>query len=236
MPRRTQPRQRSTLQPKRLYKPVFGARHPIEYNDTIENFHADIEEAFHEILPLKSSDLKTNPNGKLDFPRVPFRIYNEPRRVSVTIAERNLSQEYVDKRNIRWSANDIGRIRGEMQNELGRLSLAGQSLEVNLTEAIRLGEVEHNGAAKIGIIVDQESPVTEQLIAEHEVFFGCMSQRLKNFKYPWSTFIPHMTVVRIRSEVPTRSRNEMVAAVNELLPLPVVLDPIVFFAEQEIYS
>lgn len=234
MPRRTHPRARSNLPAKRLYKPTFGARHPVVYDETVENFHADIEERFDEILPLRTEDLRSKPDGKLDIPRVPFRVYREPRAVSVTILERNLSQDYVDKRNIRWNANDIGRIRGEIENELGRLSLAGQSLKVNFTEAIRLGEVEHNGAAKVGVLTDQESPVTELLLAEHQVIFGGLGRNLKQFKYPWAAYVPHMTLVRIRSEVKVPERNAMVAAVNELLPIAVELEPIRFFAEQEV--
>jgi len=234
VPRRNYPRPRSNLPAKRTYKPIFGARHPIVYNDTVDNFHADIENAFHEILPLRAEDIKIASNGKAEFPRVPFRIYNEPRRVAITVLERNLSRDYAESRNIRWNANDIGRIRGEIENELARLALSGQKLGVNLTEAIRLGEAEHNGAAKLGVIIDQESPVSELLIAEHEVIFGGLGRNLKKFKYPWSSYIPHMTVVRVRSEVDIPERNQMVAAVNRLLPIPVELEPIKFFAEQEI--
>lgn len=231
MPRRTHPRARSHLPQRRTSRPTFGARHPVVYSEAIDHFHQDLREVFDEILPIK---LRSNSEGKLEIPRQPYRIYDEPRRVGITILERNLSQDYIAKRNIRWNANDIGRIRGDIENELGRLSLAGQTLSVNLTEAVRLGELEHNGAQKLGVIVDQESPVAELLIAEHQVIFGGLGQNLKKFKYPWAAYVPHMTVVRIRSEVPVPARNEMVAAVNNLLPLSVELQPIKFFAEQEI--
>jgi hypothetical protein len=98
-----------------------------------------------------------------------FRVYDDPKRVGISVLERRLPRAYAQRNRVKWTRNDVGRIQGEIKNELARMELAGRPLEATFTGAVRLGDADENKARKIGLILDQENEISEFITREHEI-------------------------------------------------------------------
>jgi hypothetical protein len=230
MPRHTR-QARSSLGPSRTFEPEFGARHPITWNDEVQDFLAFADTALGQVLPPEERETGNGHKGTKRF----YRIYDDPKRAGVSILERRLAQSYTQRQRIRWTKSDVGRIKGDIQNEICRLDLGLLPLQVTFTNVVRLGDADMGPRArKIGLIADQESTEAEFLASEHELVVNGITGSVKRFRYPYDSFIPHWTVARISREVEDCQKNKAVSAIAHLLPITVELQPIRFTAQQEI--
>ncbi len=236
MSRNSKPR--STLQPGRLIQPEFGARHQIRYDDDLDLFFGELQFVLSETIPPKMVTKKVTQAGQVINtlrPKPQFRVYDDPARAGVSVLERRLPRSFANRTRVRWTKNDEGRIKGEIQNEIGRLELGHLPISATFTDVVRLGDAdEGTRARKIGLIVDQESDVSELLVSEHELVVRGISSSLKRFNYPYSSFLPHWTVARVHREAGPRAMSEAMTAVGHLLPITVTLEPIRLYSQQNI--
>lgn len=229
---RNNARPRSALPNQRLVTPEFGARHPIVYSEDVDFFFGDIITAFSQVIPTKEY---FDDHGNVTKTKRLYRAYDDNRRIGISVLERRLPRSYAQKQRIKWTKNDIGRITGQIQNELARLDMAGQTIEATFTQVMRLGDIDEGpNARKLGLVVDQKSNLSELLVREHELVVGGISGSLKRFRYPYDTFIPHWTVARIHQEAGTEAIAKAVDALQHLLPLTVEVSPIEMYSHQDI--
>lgn len=232
MPRRNGPR--SSLHSTRATQPEFGARHPITYTDRIDGFFAELFLALDEVVP---TGVNVDRHGNERY-KHQFRMYDDPKRVGVKVLERRLPRSYAQKQRVKWTQNDAGRIRGEIQNEIARLDLADTALEATFTNVVRLGDADESpNARKLGLILDQKSELSEFLAEEHAIVINGISGSLKRFHYPYDSFVPHWTVARIarmRGKEGTEGLVNAVGAIQDLLPITVQLEPIDLYSQQNL--
>lgn len=233
-------RARDGLRSERSFYPELGVRHPVIDTDEIAFFFSDVATALGLAIPdvpvLDGAGRQRL--DKNDEPRVRrrFRVYDNFDRMGVSILERRLPAEYARKHRVRWTRQDTGRIRGDIQNEIGRLDLADRPLVVNLTNVVRLGDAdaEADNSRKLGLIIDQASTEAEFLVREHAISIRGIQSSLNRFRYPYSHFVPHLTVARVFRDVPNDMLNGAVDAVQKLLPVQAELQPVRFTLEQEV--
>lgn len=265
-------RPRGDLHANRLVQPEFGARHPINYTEKIDNFFTDITDRFTEImngqseperdpeadieiidlevlereveellqqeeakeeLALLADDNGHTPEVFYKRQKRLFRVYDDPKRVGVSVLERRLARSYAQRQRVKWTRNDAGRIKGEIGNELCRMNLAGQPLNATFTDVVRVGDADENNARKLALILDQESEVAEFLVREHEIVINGISGTLKRFRHPYSDYIPHWTVARVNKEAGLSKMTQAVKAVQSMMPLTVELHSVHLFSEQD---
>jgi hypothetical protein len=167
-------------------------------------------------------------------PKRLFRVYDDPDRVGVSVLERRLPRMYAQRNRIKWTKNDVGRIQGEIQNELARMSLAGQPLSATFTDVQRLGDADEDKARKLALVLDPESEISDFMVQEHAIVINGITGTLKRFRHPYSDFIPHWTVARVNREAGQANMSKAVAAIRSLLPLTVQLQRIHLFSEQDL--
>ncbi len=227
MPRHNPPR--SDLPKRREDRPQLGARHPIDYDDGVEDFFGRATFALADAIygtQTKSSGVIHHRQG--------FRFYDDPDKVGITVVERRLSHDYARKHRLRWSPNDAGRIRGEIQNVLGRLSLPDKwPIPVTFTDVIRVGDADETRSRKLALIVDQKDPVAEFLVEEHRIVMDVLGRAFKGLRYPYDDYIPKFTVVALDSRLPSDNKNDALAAITELLPIDASIQPIRFTSTQD---
>lgn len=233
MPRRHG--QRSNLPATKTLQPEFGARHPIVYEPDVDLFFDEIAIKLDETVPKA---VTTDDHGVVIKMRRQFRVYNDPSKVGVNVLERRLSKAYAQKQRVRWTRGDVGRIKGEIRDEIDRLGIDPDDLEARFTHIVRLGDADSSPhARKLGLILDQETPLAELLTREHEIVIGGLRGSLTRFRYPYETYVPHWTVARIARQVDAHGSEHLtnaVSAVQSLLPMTVQLDPINLFAQQNV--
>jgi hypothetical protein len=61
-----------------------------------------------------------------------------------------------------------------------------------------------------------------------------LSHALKIFKFPSDEYVPHMTLGRVFKEASAPDVDRCIVAAQNLLPLTVAIEPIHFFAHQEL--
>lgn len=230
MPRRNKPR--SSL-PRRAAAPEFGARHAIAYTPEVDIFFLEMRKALDEVMPETVVPIDDFGNAKY---KKQYRIYDDPKRLGVSILERRLPRKYAQRQRVQWTHNDVGRIVGGIQNNLAReVDLSYTDMDASFTGVVRIGDVDEGpNARKLGLILDQESQVSEAMVMEHEIVVDGISGSLKRFRYPYDTFVPHWTVARISRESGTEVLQKAVSAVQSLLPMEVTLEKIQFYSEQGI--
>lgn len=249
MPRRIG--QRQTLPSERLTHPQFGARHKIPYqtdnnsnllNEELDFFFSDLRRELAKVLPSEVITIEeTPPDGstthepwRRERPR--FRVYDDPDRLRLTIFERRLTTNNANHNRIQWTRQDVGRIRGDIQNEISRSDLADMELEAKFVTAVRLpSNVDNEKARKIGLVLEQDCDLAEFLIREHEICFDGLSGSMdRRFNRSIDTFVPHWTVARIDRNVGMSALNKSVRVVQNLLPLTVQIEPISFYSHQDL--
>lgn len=223
-------RQRSGLYSDRTFQPVLGARHPIIEDDNIAFFFSDVRYALDEVLPQKVETKGDRIRSKSS-----FLLYDDPDRAGISILEQRLARAHAQRNRLRWTRNDVGRIQGEIQNELSRLDLSGRNLEVTFDSVVRLGDADDKKARKIGLVPNQETEISEFFCTEHEAAINGLSGSMQRFRYPYSgEWIPHLTIGRLFKEVAPSRFNDAVSAVKRMLPLTVEIEPLKFYTQQEI--
>ena len=226
---------RSTIKSEKTFYPELGARHPILETDRVGFFFADLTEMVLDncISPRVSKDSKGRDRVKRR-----FRVYDDPDRLGISILERRLSRRYGQKHRLQWTRQDVGRIRGEIENVIGRMNLGGVPLRASMTDVIRLGNIdasdERDPGRKLALIVDQSSPVAEFLVKEHEAAIDGIQTTLSRFRYPYSSFIPHLTIASIDRTVPEDEIGKSIEGIRHLLPLEIEMHPIKFTSHQEL--
>lgn len=226
---------RSTLKSEKTTHPELGARHPLVETDELEFFFADLTDI---VLENHISKRITQDRKGRDRVKRRFRVYDDPDRLGISILERRLSRRYGQKHRLQWTRQDVGRIRGEIENTIGRMELGGLPLKASMTEVVRLGSIdaseEQDPGRKLALIVDQSSPVAEFLVAEHEAAIDGIQTSLSRFRYPYSSFIPHLTVASIDRSVPDEEIGKSIKGIRHLLPLEIEMHPIKFTSHQEL--
>lgn len=223
-------RARSTLYSDRSVQPVLGARHPIVETDEVAFFFGEVRHVLGQTLPGL-----TSAKGNTIRRRDAFLLYDDPDRMGVSILEQRLARTHAQHNRLRWTRNDVGRIRGDIQNELARLSLSGRTLDLTLDNVVRLGDADEKKARKLALIPEQDKEIAEFLCSEHEIAVDGITSSLRRFRYPYSgDWIPHFTIGRVFKEVPQNNMNEAVRAIQILLPITVQIEPLKFFTQQEV--
>lgn len=228
--RRSQPR--SALPSSKIVAPEFGARHPIVWDEGIDIFIFDAYSALGGVIPDRVTVDDHARNRKVS---KNFRIYEDPDRAGISVLERRLPRVYAQRQRVKWTRQDVGRIKGGIQNEVARLSLSGQFIDVTFTDVVRLGDSEAGpNATKLGLVVDQKSTAAELLIREHEIVVAGIESGLKRFKYPYDSYVPHWTVARVSRGAGVTALNNAVASLQELMPLAAQIEPLKLYSQQDI--
>lgn len=230
MPRQYMPRcntNRSRLPQKRSYLPELGARHPLVFDDKLEDFFVIADLALEEAVYKNNTSNKKRRNPE-------YRLYDVPARTGVTILERRISRQYADKNRIKWSANDDGRIRKEIRDELGRLSIPNEwPMKVEFSTALRVGNADEEHSRKIALIVDQQSHIAEFLVREHEITMDGLGKAFSALRYPYNDFIPKFTVAALNRRLPNEIKTEALAEISNLLPITAYIEPLRFTSRQD---
>lgn len=233
---RTTGNQRNQLGGRRDFQPEFGARHPVVFDTTIRRLFGDLDYAWSQILPER---IEADDAGREHY-RPQFHLYDDRDQIGMTVMERRLSAEHARNKRLRWNPNDVGRTKGRIEDEIGRLGIdhlitSQGTVAVDLTDVLRVGNASgKNGERKLAAIVDQSSPAAELLVREHEIVVEGLGIALKGFRYPYSEYVPKLTLGRIFKEVPPRQLDACVEAAQALLPATIEIEPLRFFAHQEL--
>lgn len=223
--------QRSDLQKRREAPPEFGARHPVILTNALVNFFGDLDNAWSAVLPEREvvDELDKVHHRPL------YRLYDDRERLGITVMEKRLAAEHARNKRLRWNPNDVGRLRGQIENEIGRLGLTNRPFEVELTDVIRVGNPGGKaGERKVATIIDQSSREAELMVREHEIVATGLGVNLRGFQYPYQDYVPHLTVGRVFKEAPHAGVDACVEAVKALLPITVRAEPLTFYAHQEL--
>jgi hypothetical protein len=215
--------------------PEFGARHRLFYDEdheALDDFFDSVHTAL--TLALKPTNTSLENDATLQQTRRLFRMYDDPKRVGITVLERRVTRAQSQRSRFRWSHADEGRIRSQIQDELADEELSERPLLARFTNVIRVGDADSSPKArKLGLILDQESREAEFLVREHEIVVNGIRGVLKDLREPYSPYIPHFTIARINREAGNQGMDRAVAAVQALLPLEVEIAPLTFYTEEE---
>ena len=240
MPRHHQPR--NQLPSKRDMTPQLGARRPLEICDNLDIFYTNAETAIR--LAVENSANKYSIDRPLK--ELGVRLYDDidaksSQRPALKIFERRFALKHGQKYRISWTRQDIGRIKGNIQEDIDHLEkpndyLPDGSLKVIFSEIIRLGdgEASKDGKRKFGMIADQATTAAEYLVKEHETVFNGIQTAMSRFVYPYSEYVPQVTLGTFSNDVSNERKNEVIGALQKLLPFSCVLEPIKFYSEQDI--
>lgn len=171
-------------------------------------------------------------------PENKFVIYDDSEKIGVTVLERRLSAEHARRNRLRWNTNDIGRIRGQIADTIGYLGITTDDLTMSLTAAVRVGDADkRSNSGKFALVPEATDPAAALLVQEHELVVEGLSGVFAKFRYPYSDYVPKLTVGRIYRGAEPEQVNACAAQLTEMLeerPLTISLDPVVFFAHQEL--
>ena len=120
-----------------------------------------------------------------------FALYDDPDKVGMTVLERRLSAETAKRHRLEWNANDVGRLKGQIEDEIGRLSLPSPPWEMTLTTAIRVGDADRRSAGgKFALVAEVEDKAAGMLASEHEIVVNGLGGVFKGFVYPYDELSP----------------------------------------------
>ncbi len=222
---------KSQLPYRREAIPELRASHRLIDAPELDVFFGELQRKLPDVI----EEAKERGRGGREISRPQFRLYSDPEKSDITILERRLTRQHARKNRIRWNANDVGRITGEIDNAIGRLGLGGRQLSVEFTKVVRLGNPSSNqDGRKLGLLPEQESAEAGFFIEEHELAMDALTGNLRKFKYPYSTFIPHWTFGKVFKTVPEKQIGDAIKIINKQLPLTVDVEPIRFSACQEV--
>ena len=232
MPRRNNLRRntsKSYLPRQKPHLPELGARHPIVFDDALEDFFIRVEFGMESALYDNEFLTEKVPHKKSN-----YKLYDNSNSAGITIVERRLSAEYADRHRIKWTPNDAGRIRGEIQNELGRLAIPDEwPMKVTFDEIIRVGDADEQRSRKLALLVDQGSDVAEFLVREHEITMDGLGRAFRALRYPYDGYMPKFTVAALDRHLSNDVKNEAVYELRSLLPITAYIEPIRFTAHQD---
>ncbi len=207
----------------------MGAAHPVRYTEDLDFFFSDVETIFSQrISPLEREDELGRVHS-----RPGYRLFDDLDRAVIRVLERRLSFSYAAKRRIRWQQQDVGRIKESITDEIHRMGIP-YPMRAVLDNVVLLGDADETKHRYLGLTLDAGSEMAEFLTAEHELVINGIEGAFKDFKYPYSRYVPHLTVGRFNRAVPADQRQEAVLDMRKLLPLTVELDPIEFTAKQRL--
>lgn len=228
--------QRSGLPSGRQVKAGFGARHPIDYDDTVARFFNALDAAWGEILP----DREEGDRLLTGLPASKYKLYRDAERIGITVLERRLSEKHARTHRVQWEPSDVGRIRGRLTDTLSRLEAPDDvnidmgGMPVTLSVAVRVGDAERpSHGAKFALVAEAGDPASGFLAEEHEIIVGGLSGVLRDFRYPYDEYVPKLTIGRIYRGASAEQIQSCAEAIAPLLPLPVVARPIMFLAHQQ---
>jgi hypothetical protein len=225
--------QRGSLKHSRSFTPELGARHRIIPTPELDSFYNSLIGVLQETLP---------PHGYLDERgrtkyRRQFTTFDDPERAHVRVLERRLSSSHARKHRIKWTQQDVGRIRGQIQDQVGQYDLGREAaVDASFTEVIRLGDADTalRGGRVLSLALNQESHVAQFIADEHEITVNGIATSLDRFRYPYSSFLPHFSVARVMRDSSPDNIVDAVVGIKELLPLDVQLEPISFTSRQDV--
>ncbi len=181
---------RSGLYSERTVQPIIGARHSVIEGDDIGFFFSEarmmLEQAISQNIQASGDKIRRQNR---------FFLYDDPDRMGISILEQRLARTHAQRNRLRWTRNDVGRIQGEIQNELARLDLSGRTLQVTFDNVVRLGDADDKKARKLGLVPNAEHAISDFLCSEHEISLNGITGSLQRFRYPYSgEWIPHLTI------------------------------------------
>lgn len=240
---------RSNLRDTRLRSAAFGARHNLVWSNTAATFFKNLQEKWEEILtPREFQDAEAANNelsasdaaDRLAYVRSLFKLYDDQGKAGASVFERRLSSEQGSRGQLRWTPNDVGIMRGRIQDRVDRLNVEEMfdndgNIPVIFDQVVRVGDAGgRNGNRKFALVINQESATAGLLIDEHEIVADGLSHTLKKFRYPYDEYVPHMTIGSLQEAVHMPNVDSCLVAAKSLLPLTVAIEPIRFFAHQEL--
>ncbi len=225
---------RSDLRGRRHFQAGFGARHPVINDEQVGAFFYELDRRWAGILPEREP-LTCELTG---LPENRFKLYNDPEKIGITVLERRLSAEHARRHRLQWNANDIGRVRGHIEDEIARLDMAADELQLTLSAAVRVGDADRRSrGGKFALVPEGHQKVAGFLAAEHEIVVNGLSGVFGDFRYPYDEYTPKLTVGRIYRGAEPAQVEACAGELHDLLaeqPLTVGLEDVVFFAHQEL--
>ncbi|MET1033504.1 MAG: hypothetical protein ABWX94_03315 [Candidatus Saccharimonadales bacterium] len=227
---------RSGLQGRRKFQASFGARHPIVTPDKkVSAFFNALDEAWADLLPERDEAERRERN--LSISR--FTLYDglvDERRLGITVLERRVSLRYSRQRRLAWTPQDVGRIRGEIEDELDRQGIAQyQTIPLTLSGVSVVGDAYTRGTAKFALIPEAADQTADLLAREHEIVVNGLRGTMRNLVDAYDEYLPHLTVGKLHRGALRPELQECANALTGLLaasPLVVDLAPLTFTTEQ----
>jgi hypothetical protein len=217
-------RPRSELRGRRHFQPEFGARHSVIIDNGVTRFFGDLDDRWGEILPDREPD-----DCKLTgLPERRYSLRNNPLRIGVPIVERHVVSDFARKRRLQWNPNDAGRLKGHLQDQIGRLEISEANLGIALTSAVRVDD--GNKGGRFVLRAEQDDPRAKLLVAEHRIVVNGITEVFVDFRYP-RQYTPQMTVGHVYRDATAAQVEACEAELQQLIaeqPLTVPLDLISF--------
>ena len=209
--------------------PALGALHPVIYSEELDFFYSDVDTALTNVVePL----IKANDHGRVHS-RPGFRLFDDVSKAGIRVLERRMSEHYASKHRLRWTGQDVGRIKSRIKDEIADLGI-GFPLRAKLDNVVLLGDADETKQRYFGLTLDPESVEAEFITEEHSLVINGIQSSFAGFRNPYSQYVPHLTLGRLDRSVPLEQRQRALNAVRLLLPLEVQLDPLIFTAKQVI--
>jgi hypothetical protein len=215
--------------------PMFGAHHCLVWDRSVHNFFYNVDSIWREAGRGKAfygNSFNADPPKR-------YSIYDDPtKNLGLFVLERHLSKKQASRNQLRWTRQDVGRIKQDIGNESnGTHGIVVESLlrDVELSTAVRVSDAYSQGeGTQISLIVKQSTPQAGFLLKEHQLSIAGLGRNLKNFTYPYSDYIPNLKIGRLFTEIGESRVEQCIDAVQQLLPLHVELKPIQFYSHQEV--
>lgn len=229
-------RQRGALRSESTITPSLGAHHPIlNAEAALGDFFDDVDAVMRHNLtdPL---DEECHGSAVLR-QRRGFTLFDDFERAGVRVLERRITASYARKHRLKWTRQDIGRIRGRIQDEVARYEFGLlPAIPISFTDVGRFGDADEHerGRRILGLVPDSMSETADFLAEEHGIVVNGIATALDRFRYPYSEYLPHLSLAKVYRDVEPAKIKKVVENLRDLLPLQVELQPLTFVSEQEV--
>jgi hypothetical protein len=221
---------------RRPYQPALGISHPIR-NDgrVVTGLLSDVDQVLALILPDRVVDVD---DDLRPVTRAQYTMYDKHTNLEkgMTVVEGRHLHNLRERARALKTPNDVGRLKGKLEDAIGRIGVQPEIIEVTLTDIARFGLKDENGCArKIVATVDPNCEGGELLREEHRRAVETLEYHLPEFEYPHDPekYVPHLSIANLGKRVPGARIENCVSAVRDLLPVTIPLGAISVFEPRE---
>lgn len=224
---------------------AVNAVHPVVPTEELVNFIATAEELADDIFdsPIAGDTRSLEEKFKEGDVYNPSRYYGlrKPQDLALSVVEAAMPLRAAKKARIVWEAQDLGALRGHVENEAARRS-PDSPLTLVCDRIVPVGGRLNRGYSLRGQVALAPNPedsetarALEIIFSEHEMVLDAILDRMKHGKkaarswFERYDFMPHVTLMSYRGKTDLEQATEVNAAIGERLrnePLTIQLSPL----------